>query len=178
MPRFSFVTAASGRALAPRAADGRRFVPRAADGRTFVPRAADGRALAPWAAARRNLALWAAAATLLASPFTALAGSTAFDQVAFDKARTEGKPVAVQFHASWCPTCKTQTGVVAQVMAEPRFQGLTIYVADYDNSKALKQQLKVTQQSTFVVFKGNKEVARSTGQTSKEAIAQTLGKAL
>jgi thioredoxin 1 len=142
------------------------------------PTAAPSRRLALRAAAGRALALSAVAATLLASSYSALAGSMAFDQAAFDKARMEGKPVAVQFHASWCPTCKTQTGVVAQVMAEPRFKDLTVFIADYDNSKALKQQLKVTQQSTFVVFKGEKEVARSTGQTSKDAIAQTLGKAL
>ncbi len=119
-----------------------------------------------------------AAATLAFSAFASLAGSMAFDQAAFDKARKEGKPVAVHFHATWCGTCKTQTGVVSQVLAEPRFKDLTLFVADFDNASALKQQLKVAQQSTFVTFKGEKEVARSTGQTSKEAIAQTLGKAL
>jgi thioredoxin 1 len=119
-----------------------------------------------------------AAALLAGSSLAAMAGSMAFEQAAFNKARMEGKPVAVQFHASWCPTCKAQTGVVSQVLAEPGFKDLTLFIADFDNAKALKQQLKVTQQSTFVVFKGEKEVARSTGQTSKEAIAQTLGKAL
>ncbi len=127
---------------------------------------------------RRTVGRLVAGAVLAGSSLAALAGSMAFDQAAFDKARMAGKPVAVQFHANWCPTCKAQTGVVAQVLAEPGFKDLTLFIADFDNAKALKQQLKVTQQSTFVVFKGDKEVARSTGQTNKEAIAQTLGKAL
>ncbi len=127
---------------------------------------------------RSSLGRLAVATTLVLSSLGAWAGSMAFDQAAFDKARMEGKPVAVQFHASWCPTCKTQEPLVAQVLSEPRFASMSVFVADFDNSKALKQQLNVSKQSTFVVFKGDKEVSRSTGQTSKDAIAQTLGKAL
>lgn len=54
----------------------------------------------------------------------------------------------------------------------------TILVADYDKEVALKRALKVTQQSTFVVFKDGHEVARSTGQTREQDIKDTFAKAL
>ena len=55
---------------------------------------------------------------------------------------------------------------------------VTLFVADYDKEKDLKKALRVSSQSTFVVFKGGKEVARSTGQTKKEDLAATFAKAL
>ncbi|MEO7152395.1 MAG: thioredoxin family protein [Burkholderiaceae bacterium] len=110
--------------------------------------------------------------------WAAQAASVAFDKSAFDAAVRAGKPTAVQFHADWCPTCKAQAPVVAALLAEPQFKDLTLFIADYDKESALKKDLKVTQQSTFVVFKAGKEVGRSTGQTSKAAVAEVLGKAL
>jgi len=101
-----------------------------------------------------------------------------FDQAAFDKAVAAGGPVAVQFHADWCPTCKAQAPIVQQVLAEPKMKDLQLFIADFDTEKALKKALRVSSQSTFVVFKGGKEVARSTGQTTREAIEATLAKAL
>ena len=53
-----------------------------------------------------------------------------------------------------------------------------LFIADFDTEKALKKSLKVSTQSTFVVFKGGKEVARSTGQTSQSDIEATFAKAL
>ena len=55
---------------------------------------------------------------------------------------------------------------------------ITLLVADYDSETALKKRLRVVQQSTFVVFKGGKEVARSTGETRRDAIAALFDKAL
>jgi thiol-disulfide isomerase/thioredoxin len=106
------------------------------------------------------------------------AASVPFDQAAFDKAVAAGGPVVVQFHADWCPTCKEQAPIVQQVLADPKMKGVQMFIADFDNEKALKKQLRVSMQSTFVVFKGGKEVARSTGQTTRPAIEDTFAKAL
>lgn len=107
-----------------------------------------------------------------------LASAAPLDQAAFDKAVAGGGPVVIQFHADWCPTCKQQQPVVAQVMADPKFKDFQLFVADFDNDKAAKKALRVSSQSTFVVFKGGKEVARSTGQTTRAAIEGTFAKAL
>lgn len=100
------------------------------------------------------------------------------DRAAFNQAVAAGGPVVVHFHANWCPTCKAQTPVVAQLLAEPQMQGFKLFIADFDNEKALKAELHVNAQSTFVVFKAGREVARSTGQTSREAIAASFARAL
>lgn len=118
---------------------------------------------------------------MLAAPLLAMsawAGSAPFDNAAYSRAVADGGPVVVQFHADWCPTCKAQAPVVAQVLDEPKMKSVMLFVANFDTEKALKRALKVSTQSTFVVFKGGKEVARSTGQTSRGDIEATFTKAL
>jgi thioredoxin 1 len=109
---------------------------------------------------------------------TVSASSARFDQAAFDKAVAAGEPVVVQFHADWCPTCKAQAPIVSQILSDPKMKDVKFFVADFDKEKALKKALKVSTQSTFVVFKGGKEVFRSTGQTTRSAIEGTFAKAL
>lgn len=100
------------------------------------------------------------------------------DQAAFERAVAAGGPVVIDFFADWCPTCKRQEPIVRQLMSEPKYKELKLFVANFDQDKAVRQQLGVSAQSTFVVFKGGKEVARSTGQTTREAIEATFAKAL
>ena len=118
------------------------------------------------------------ASSLLLAVGTAFAGEQAFNQAQFDRLNAEGKPNIVYFHATWCPTCKVQQPIVDRLAASPEMKDVTIFVADYDKEVALKRAMKVTQQSTFVVFKGGREVARSTGQTREQDIKDTFAKAL
>ena len=101
-----------------------------------------------------------------------------FDQSQFDAMRAAGKPVAVVFHADWCPTCRAQAPVLKRLMQSPALRSLTLYVADFDTQKALERSLRVTQQSTIVVFKDGKEVARSTGETQQPALSALLERAV
>jgi thiol-disulfide isomerase/thioredoxin len=105
------------------------------------------------------------------------AAEVAYTQTAFDAAVKEGRAVAVVFHANWCPTCRAQAPVLKQLMLEPKFKNLTLFVADYDKEKALEHTLHVTQQSTIVVFKGGAEITRSTGETTQDSLAAVLSKA-
>lgn len=119
-----------------------------------------------------------AAALLLMAAALAGAGERPFERAAFENALAAGKPVVVDFQASWCPTCKAQKPIVDALLKEPRRKDLTLFAADYDTEAALKKKLRVSQQSTFVVFKGGKEVGRSTGDTDRAAIAALFDKAL
>lgn len=76
-----------------------------------------------------------------------------------------GKPVAVHFHADWCPTCKNQARALEELKADPQLDDMTVLVADYDNVKDLRKSLKVRSQSVMVVYKGAQEVSRVNGQT-------------
>ena len=109
---------------------------------------------------------------------TAWAGEQPYDKAAFEKALAEGKPVIVDFFADWCPTCKVQKPHVQSLLSDPKMKEVTLFIADYDKEKDLKKSLRVTQQSTFVVFKGGKETGRSTGQTKKEDLAAEVAKTI
>jgi thiol-disulfide isomerase/thioredoxin len=118
------------------------------------------------------------ASSLLLLASAAFAGEQPFNQAQFDRLNADGKPSIVYFHATWCPTCKVQQPIVDRLAASPEMKDVTIFVADYDKEVALKREMKVTQQSTFVVFKGGHEVVRSTGQTREQDIRITFAKAL
>ena len=121
---------------------------------------------------------WITAALLLALAGTAVADEVPFNQASYAKAVAAGKPVVVYLHADWCPTCRAQQPIVDRLSKEPRLKDVTIYVADFDQETALEKSLKVTQQSTFVVFRQGHEVTRSTGQTTEPAIRAVLEQAL
>ena len=106
------------------------------------------------------------------------AAGTRYDKAAFDRAVAAGGPVVLHVSADWCPTCKAQKPVVDALLKEPRMKAVRLFVADFDTDKALKKSLRVEQQSTFVVFKGGREVARSTAELDPGAIARTFAKAL
>lgn len=109
---------------------------------------------------------------------SALADEVPFTQAQYDKTIASGKPAVVYLHADWCPTCRAQQPIVDKLSKDPQLKNVTIFVADFDKEMALEKSLKVTQQSTFVVFKQGHEVTRSTGQTDEQAIRATLQQAL
>jgi thioredoxin 1 len=129
-------------------------------------------------AMRRLILSFLIALGLGLATLAAMAGEVAFDKAKFDAAMARGLPVIVDFSATWCPTCKQQKPIVQGLLKEKKLQPVTLFLADFDFEEGLKQQLGVTMQSTFVVFKGGKEVGRSTGQTQKQAISDLFDKAL
>ncbi len=96
---------------------------------------------------------------------------------ALAKAQRAGEPVAVQFHATWCPTCKAQTQVFDSFRNDPELK-MTLLVADYDKEQALEKALKVRQQSTLIVYRGKEERARVVGVTQAADLKAALKAAL
>jgi len=118
------------------------------------------------ATALLTAATWAHALTL--APYT---------PQALAAAQQAGQPVAVHFHAEWCPTCKQQEKALAQLKTEAGLD-ITVLVADYDNVKDLRKAMKVRSQSTLVVFRGSEERARLGGDTAPDKIRTALKSAL
>ena len=108
----------------------------------------------------------------------ALSAEIPFNQAQFDATRAAGKPVAVVFHADWCPTCRAQAPVLKRLAQTPELRPVTVYIANFDTESALKKSLGVTQQSTIVVFSRGREIARSTGDTQQENLATLLRRAI
>jgi thioredoxin 1 len=114
--------------------------------------------------------------TVLAGP--SFAAEVAFNRGQFDSMLAARKPVAVVFHADWCPTCRAQAPLLKELSQTPELKGVTLFVANFDTEKALKKSLGVTKQSTVVVFKDGKESARSTGDTQQNSLAGLLRHAI
>lgn len=100
-----------------------------------------------------------------------------YSAIALAEAQKADKPVALHFHADWCPTCRAQEKVLQSLKSEQGLN-LTVLVANYDTEKELKRRFKANAQSTLVVLKGAKEVARLVGDTSPDGIRNALKSAL
>ncbi|MFC4171533.1 thioredoxin family protein [Microvirga sp. GCM10011540] len=101
-----------------------------------------------------------------------------YDAQTFHAAQEAGKPIVVHVTAPWCGTCKAQKPSVAQLAARPEFKDVILFDLDFDTQKEALRALNVRSQSTFVVFKGRAETARSVGETRFEAIESLMRKAL
>ncbi len=111
--------------------------------------------------------LFAAAATAAGKPF---------DQAGFEAAQAAGKPILVEIHADWCPTCRAQEPIISKLLQDPKNADFVVLRVDFDQQKDVVKRFHAQYQSTLIVFKGGKEVSRSTGETRKGAIAAQLAK--
>lgn len=96
-----------------------------------------------------------------------------YDAKALAAAQQADKPVALHFHADWCPTCRSQEKALKSLASEAGLD-LTVLVANYDQEKELKRHFNVRSQSTLVVLRGQQERARLVGDTSVDSIRSAL----
>lgn len=118
--------------------------------------------------------------TLLALlfPLFAHAVGEPYTQDKLDTLNQSGKPVLVFVHADWCPTCRAQDAVLEKLLPTTEFKHITTLKVNFDSQKSVIKAFGVRYQSTLIVFKGGKEVARVTGETDRDKIATLLRKAL
>lgn len=116
-------------------------------------------------------------AMLLASTWSYALTVAPYNSENLAKLQQAGEPVALHFHADWCPTCRAQAKSLETLKTDPTLK-LTVLTVDYDKETVLKKQLNVRSQSTFIVYRGAAEKARQIGETSPEAIRKTLSSAL
>lgn len=128
----------------------------------------------------RRTVFVAAAAAVAAGVFAPAfaADKQGYSDAAFDKALKAGKPILVEVHAPWCPTCKAQAPHIGKITADGKFKSLTIFTVDFDSQKDALKRLNARQQSTLIVFKGGKEASRSVGDTNEGSIRKLIETAL
>ena len=124
-------------------------------------------------------ALTALAMAFVLTAASAMAGEIQpYDAVAFTEAKAARKTVLLDFHADWCPVCRKQGPVIESLVREDGFKNIVAFKVNYDDETSLKKQLKVTSQSTLIVFKGGKEVSRATGVVDETDIRALIEKGL
>lgn len=100
-----------------------------------------------------------------------------YSATTLEQAQKADKPVALHFHADWCPTCRAQMKVLQDLKSEAGLD-MTVLVANYDTEKDLKRRFNVRAQSTLVVLHGQKETFRVVGDTSSRGLRGALQSAL
>ncbi|MDA7582745.1 thioredoxin family protein [Candidatus Pelagibacter sp.] len=96
---------------------------------------------------------------------------TTFSKELFDKAQSEGKVVVVSSWVKYCSSCASQMKVLNK--AKNEFDNIEYFTFDVKN-KEISNLLKVQYQTTLLIFKDNKEVYRSIGETSKDLIYEAI----
>lgn len=116
-------------------------------------------------------------ALLIAFPAFAL-DVVPYDADSFARARGEGRVTAIQFHSGWCPICVMQERGVKALQDDKALARVTVFQADYFKEEALRKRFNVASFSTLVVFRGDQERARTTGDFRAEQLRQLFARAL
>ena len=107
----------------------------------------------------------------LALNVKAYAKETTYTKDSFDKALSDGKVVVVSSWIKYCTSCASQMKVLDK--AKNDFDNIEYFKFDVRN-KEIANFFNVQYQTTLLIFKDNKEVYRSIGETTKELIYDAL----
>ena len=101
----------------------------------------------------------------------ALEKETTFDQQRFKKALSDGKVVVVSSWIKYCYSCASQMKVLKE--AKKDFDNIEYFAFDV-TKKNISNLFNVQYQSTLLIFKDNKEVYRSIGETTQKEIYKAI----
>ena len=108
---------------------------------------------------------------ILAFSTKAIGKETTYSKELFDKAISEGKVVVISSWIKYCTSCASQMKVLEK--AKNDFDNIEYFAFDV-TKKEIAQFFNVQYQTTLLIFKDNKEVYRSIGETTKELIYDAL----
>ena len=98
----------------------------------------------------------------------ALAKTTTFTNEIFEKAQLEGKTVVINSWNKTCTTCAKQVKILDQ--AKQDFKDVIFLSFEQTKDKNIAKSLSIDYWTTIVVYKNDKEISRSIGQTNKKKI--------
>ena len=108
---------------------------------------------------------------ILALNAQAIGKETTYKKELFDKALSDGKVVVVSSWIKYCTSCGSQMKVLNK--AKNDFDNIEYFAFDVTN-KEIAKFFNVQYQTTLLIFKDNKEVYRSIGETTEELIYEAL----
>ena len=108
----------------------------------------------------------------------AMEKETTFDQKLFNKAQSEGKVIIISSWIKYCSSCAGQMKILNKAKNDGKlndieFDNIEYFSFDVTN-KEISNLLNIQYQTTLLIFKGNKEVYRSIGETTKDLIYEAL----
>ena len=108
---------------------------------------------------------------ILAFNANAFGKETTYKKELFDKALSDGKVVVVSSWIKYCTSCASQMKILKK--AKNDFDNIEYFAFDVTN-KEIAKFFNVQYQTTLLIFKDNKEVYRSVGETTKDLIYEAL----
>ena len=113
---------------------------------------------------------------------SAMEKKTTFNKELFDKAQSEGKFVVVSSWIKYCTSCAGQMKILNKAKNEGKlldisFDNIEYFSFDVTN-KEIANLLNVQYQTTLLIFKDNKEIYRSVGETTKDLISEAIKSAI
>ena len=98
-----------------------------------------------------------------------------FTKEVFENAQKNGKTVVVNSWNKFCMTCIKQEKIIKK--AKKDF-GDVLFLTYAQKNKDIAEYLNIDYRSTIVVYKDNKEIARTIGITKKEEIYSLIKKGI
>lgn len=90
-----------------------------------------------------------------------------------DDVLSSGKPVLVDFWATWCGPCRMVAPVLEEIAGE-KADELTVAKIDVDANPATARDFQVVSIPTMILFKGGEPVKRIVGAKGKAALLREL----
>ena len=115
-------------------------------------------------------------------PSFSLEKETTFNKELFNKAQSDGKIVVVSSWIKYCSSCASQMKVLNKAkndgqLLDIKFENIEYFSFDVTN-KEIANLLNVKFQTTLLIYKDNKEVYRSLGETTEDLIYEALKKVI
>ena len=103
---------------------------------------------------------------------------TTFNQKLFNKAQSDGKVVIVSSWIKYCSSCAGQMKILREAknngkLNDIKFDNIEYFSFDVTNRK-IADLFNVQYQTTLLIFKNNKEVYRSLGETTQDLIYEAI----
>ncbi|HRI76366.1 MAG TPA: thioredoxin family protein [Alphaproteobacteria bacterium] len=99
---------------------------------------------------------------------------TPFSTEAFQSAQASEKPFLIAFHKKGCPLCAKQQQALNAVYKQAAFADTKVLVVSYDNDTESLKKFGVGMQGTLILYKGDKEISRSSGLTTAAEIEKQI----
>ena len=115
-------------------------------------------------------------------PSFSMEKETTFNKELFNKAQSDGKIVIISSWIKYCSSCASQMKVLNKAkndgkLLDIKFENIEYFSFDVTN-KEIANLFDVKFQTTLLIFKDNKEIYRSLGETTENLIYEALKKVI